>query len=228
MRGADESSWSWLRDFLVNWWLKTPLSSYLVLESSVKGSPWLANSLSTPDASLFISSILPLPSWIIGGDPLHVELRSSAGADFAVFGRSTVLIDSSFLAPRLRRSAECSWCFECRIAGFTCMTKLACGMLPHVTILKLKSFFIRTIFYPFWEMIFVDMAWFAIKKNKKFRPSITSIIFDIYFWALACTFALIKACYTRILKFFRRFFKKIFKNEKMTFFNLGGHLQIDY
>ena len=63
-----------------------------------------------------------------------MELRSSAAADFAVFSRSTFLIDSGFLAPRKRRSAEGSRRYKYRIAVSICMTELACGMPPHVTI----------------------------------------------------------------------------------------------
>ena len=62
-----------------------------------------------------------------------MELRSSAGVDFAVFGRSTFLIDSGFLAPRKRRSAERSRRYKYRIAVSMYMTELACGMPPHVT-----------------------------------------------------------------------------------------------
>ena len=53
-----------------------------------------------------------------------MELRSSAGADFAVFGRSTVLTDSGILARRTRRSGQCSRCFECRIAVSTCFYRI--------------------------------------------------------------------------------------------------------
>ena len=62
-----------------------------------------------------------------------MELRSSAGADFAVFGRSIFLIDSGFLAPWKRRSAERSRRYKYRIAVSMYMTELACGMPPHVT-----------------------------------------------------------------------------------------------
>ena len=64
-----------------------------------------------------------------------MELRSSAGADFGVFSCSTVLTDSGFLAA------------NCRIAVSACMTKLACGMLPHVTFINFKI--ISNIFFLF-------------------------------------------------------------------------------
>ena len=59
VRGADESSWSWLRGFLVDGWMKTPLSSYLVLESSCSLDvshrfPVASWSFATPDVTLFI------------------------------------------------------------------------------------------------------------------------------------------------------------------------------